>query len=213
MGKVKVSAFSISLDGYGAAPEQSQKEPFGKGGMVLADWMRNTRHFHKMFGGSGGSAGVDDKIASDSMQGFGAWIMGRNMFSPFRGPLEDSWKGWWGEEPLYHAPVFVLTHHGRKPMEMKGGTTFHFITEGPEAALKQARAAAGGKDVRVGGGVATVRQFLEKRLLDQIHLAVAPVVLGKGENLFSGLDLAALGYKVVSTTPGEGATHVYIERA
>jgi len=213
MGKLKAAAFSISLDGYGAAPNQSIDNPFGVGGMVLPAWMLKTRYFHKMIGQEGGDTGVSDQIAHRSMENLGAWIMGRNMFGPVRGQWpDDSWKGWWGDEPPYHTPVFVLTHHARAPIEMAGGTTFHFVTDGIEAALERARAAAGDKDIRVGGGVATVRQYLQARLLDEVHLAVSPVLLGSGENLFAGIDLPKLGYVCVESVPTPDATHVRLER-
>jgi dihydrofolate reductase len=213
MGKLKAAAFSISLDGFGAAPGQSLDNPFGVGGMVLLAWMLKTRYFHKMTGREGGDTGIGDQVAHRSMENLGAWIMGRNMFSPLRGPwLDDSWKGWWGDEPPYRTPVFVLTHHARAPIEMKGGTTFHFVTDGIEAALERARAAAGDKDIRVGGGVATVRQYLAAGLLDEVGLAVSPVLLGAGENLFAGLDLPKLGYTCAESVATPDATHVRLER-
>jgi dihydrofolate reductase len=213
MGKLKAAAFSVSLDGFGAAPGQSIDNPFGVGGMVLPAWMLKTRYFHKMIGKEGGDTGIGDQLAHRSMENLGAWIMGRNMFGPVRGPWPDeSWKGWWGDEPPYHTPVFVLTHHARAPIEMAGGTTFHFVTDGIEAALERARAAAGDKDIRVGGGTATVRQYLQARLLDELHLAFSPVLLGAGENLFAGLDLPKLGYSVVKSEPTPDATHVWLER-
>jgi dihydrofolate reductase len=213
VGKLKAAAFSISLDGYGAALNQSIDNPFGVGGMVLPAWMLKTRYFHKMTGQVGGDTGISDQIAHRSMENLGAWIMGRNMFGPVRGSWpDDSWKGWWGDEPPYHTPVFVLTHHARAPIEMAGGTTFHFVTDGIEAALERARAAAGDKDIRVGGGVATVRQYLQARLLDEVSLAVSPVLLGSGENLFAGIDLPKLGYVCVESVPTPDATHVRLER-
>jgi len=213
MSKVRVAAFGISLDGYGAGPDQSLDHPMGRGGMALHQWVLPTRFFHAMQGKEGGTTGLDDDFARRGFDNVGAWILGRNMFGPVRGPWPDqSWKGWWGEEPPYHCPVFVLTHHERPPLEMKGGTIFHFVTDGIEAALARAQEAARGKDVRIGGGVATVRQYLEARLIDALHLAVAPVLLGGGENLFAGLDLPALGYRVTSHEASEAATHVIIER-
>ncbi len=177
-------------------------------------WAFGTRTFRAMFGQEGGGDGVDERFAAASFEGVGAWILGRNMFGPVRGPWPDeSWTGWWGDEPPYHVPVFVLTHHARAPLVMKGGTTFHFVTDGAEAALDAARAAAGGRDVRIGGGVATVRQYLEARAIDELHLAVSPVLLGQGENLFTGLDLPALGYVVAETVAGERAEHVIVRRA
>ena len=213
MGKVKAAAFCVSLDGFGAALGQDIDNPFGVGGMVLPAWILKTRYFHEMTGQEGGDTGIGDQIAHRAMENLGAWIMGRNMFGPVRGPWpDDSWKGWWGEEPPYHTDVFVLTHHPRAPIEMKGGTTFHFVTEGIDAALARARAAAGDKDIRIGGGVATIRQYLQARLLDELHLAFAPVFLGKGEHLFTGIDLPGLGYACVETVPTPDATHVRLVR-
>jgi len=213
MSKLVVRAFSISLDGYGAALEQSLENPFGKGGMVLPQWAFPTRTFQKMFGKEDGETGVDEDFAARSFENVGAWILGRNMFGPVRGPWpDDSWKGWWGDNPVYHTPVFILTHHARAPLVMQGGTTFHFVTDGIESALSQAREAAGGKDVRVGGGVATVRQYLAKGLIDEMHLAQTPVLLGSGENLFAGLDLAALGYAVSERVSSPKATHVTVRK-
>lgn len=211
MSKLVVRAFSISLDGYGAAPEQSLENPFGKGGMVLPQWAFPTRTFQRMFGKEDGETGIDEDFAARSFENIGAWILGRNMFGPVRGPWpDDSWKGWWGDNPVYHTPVFILTHHARAPLVMQGGTTFHFVTDGIDSALRQAREAAGGKDVRVGGGVATVRQYLAKGLIDEMHLAQAPVLLGSGENLFAGLDLAALGYAVSERVSSPKATHITV---
>ncbi|MGZ8310720.1 MAG: dihydrofolate reductase family protein, partial [Allosphingosinicella sp.] len=189
--------------------------PLGRGGESLHEWVFPTATFRRQVlgKGEGGTAGVDEDFAASAMQGLGAWILGRNMFAPSRGPWpDDGWKGWWGEEPPYHVPVFVLTHHARPPLEMAGGTTFHFVTGGIADALEQARAAAGSQDVRIGGGAATVRQYLAARLIDELHLAVAPILLGRGEALYAGLDLPALGYEVVATTAGEAATHSVIRR-
>ncbi len=195
MSRVCAGAFSLSLDGFGAGPDQSLENPLGVNGMVLHEWAFKTRTFRTMFGQEGGETGVDDQFAARSFENVGAWILGRNMFGPVRGPWPDEhWKGWWGANPPYHVPVFVLTHYARAPIVMEGGTTFHFITDGIESALRQAQAAAGGKDIRVGGGVSTVQQFLRAGQIDEMHLAVAPVFLGAGENLFAGLDLRALGY-------------------
>jgi dihydrofolate reductase len=218
IGKLKVLAFSVSLDGCGAGPRQSLEHPMGHGGMALHGWVLKTRTFQRMHGSdpAGGSTGVDDDFAARSFDGIGAWILGRNMFGPVRGPWPDeAWRGWWGDEPPYHCPVFVLTHHARDPIEMCGGTVFHFVTGGIHEALDLARAAAAatGQDVRLGGGVATLRQYLQAGLVDEMHLAVSPVLLGAGEALFAGLDLPALGYRVVRQVAGEGATHVLIERA
>ena len=213
MSKVRVAAFAVSLDGYGAGPGQSVDHPMGRGGMALHQWVLPTRTFRAMFGEKGGTTGVDEEFARRGFENVGAWILGRNMFGPVRGPWPDEeWKGWWGEEPPYHCPVFVLTHHARAPLEMRGGTIFHFVTDGIEAALDCAREAAGGKDIRIGGGIATVLQYLEARLIDELHLAVAPILLGGGENLFAGLDLPALGYRVTEHSASEAATHVIIER-
>jgi dihydrofolate reductase len=213
MSRVRVGGFSISLDGFGAGPEQSLENPLGLRGQELHQWLFGTRFFHEMIGQPGGSDGVDQAYADRAMRGFGAFILGRNMFGPVRGPWADeSWKGWWGDDPPYHAPTFVLTHHPRDPIEMAGGTTFHFVTEGIEAALDQAKAAAGDLDVKIGGGVETVRQYLRAGAVDEMHLALSPVLLGQGELLLAGLDLPALGFGVVEHMAGEGATHVVLAR-
>lgn len=213
MAKLKVLSFGVSLDGFGAGPDQSLENPLGVRGPEIMEWVFPTRFFQSMQGKSGGETGIDNEIAEQSFAGIGAWILGRNMFGPVRGPWPDeNWKGWWGDEPPYHVPVFVLTHHPRKPLPMAGGTTFHFVTEGIEAALEQAKDAAGGKDVRLGGGVATVRQYLQAGLIDELHLALRPVLLGRGEALFAGLDLHALGYECKRSVAGERATHVYLGR-
>ena len=210
---VKVQCFSMSLDGFGAGPRQDLQNPLGVGGPSMFEWFFATRAFRAMHGGEGGETGVDNQMAERGMAGLGAWILGRNMFGPVRGPWPDeSWKGWWGDEPPYHVPVFVLTHHARAPLTMQGGTTFHFVTEGFASALRQAQAAAGDRDVRIGGGVATVRQALEAGVVDEMHLAVRPVLLGEGENLWHGLDLPALGYHVAEVIQGERATHVMVRR-
>jgi dihydrofolate reductase len=214
MSKVRVASFGISIDGFGAGPAQDKDNPLGVRGMELHNWFHPTRTFQRMFGDGTGSTGIDDDFAARSMDNVGAFILGRNMFGPIRGAwADDEWRGWWGDNPPYHAPVFVLTHHARAPLEMEGGTTFHFVTDGPEAALDRARAAANGLDVKIGGGVATIRQFLEARLIDEMHLAVSPIVLGEGENLFEGLNLPALGYRVVDSRQGEAALHIVIGRA
>jgi dihydrofolate reductase len=213
MGKVRVAAFSISLDGFGAGPGQDLNNPLGVRGFELHAWFQNTEAFKKMHGQSGGSQGVDNDFAARSFENVGAWILGRNMFGPVRGPWkDDSWKGWWGDNPLYHTPVFVLTHHARSPLAMEGGTTFHFVTEGLESALRQAKEAAKDKDVRIGGGVSVVRQYLAADRIDEMHLAVSPVLLGEGEALFSGINLPELGFTPVRNVPGENATHVFIEK-
>jgi dihydrofolate reductase len=213
MGKLRASAFSVSLDGFGAGPNQDLEHPFGVGGMELTNWLFKTRMFHEMIGQVGGTTDTDDRFARNSMENLGAWIMGRNMFGPLRGQWPDhSWKGWWGDNPPYHVPVFVLTHHPRPSIEMEGGTVFHFVTDGIAAALQRAIDVAGDKDVRVGGGVSVIRQYLQAGLLDELHLAVSPVLLGTGENLFSGLDLPALGFVCAASVPGPNATHVTVVR-
>jgi dihydrofolate reductase len=213
MSRVLVRSFGVSLDGYGAGPSQSLQNPLGVGGPEMMAWFMSTRVWRAMHGQADGETGADNGVAELGFQNIGAWILGRNMFGPVRGPWpDDSWKGWWGEEPPYHVPTFVLTHHARAPLEMKGGTTFHFVTDGIESALKQAKAAAGARDVRVGGGVATVRQYLEARLIDELHLAVRPVLLGAGEKLLDGLDARALGYEVAKTVMGERAMHVFLRK-
>ena len=213
MSKVRVAAFSISIDGYGAGPRQDLQNPLGVRGTELHRWFFPTDIFKKMQGQSGGSTGIDNEIAARSFENVGAWILGRNMFGPVRGAWkDDSWKGWWGPNPPYHTPVFVLTHHARAPLEMEGGTTFHFITEGVESALKQAKEAARGKDVRIGGGVSVLRQYLGAGQIDEVHLAVSPVLLGEGENLFAGINFSQLGFSVMKSVAGENATHVWIEK-
>lgn len=213
MGRVRVAGFSLSLDGFGAGPEQSLDNPLGQRGPEMFNWFFGTKTFRAMTGRDGGSDGVDEAFAHRSMDGFGAFILGRNMFGPIRGDWpDDVWKGWWGDNPPYHAPTFILTHHPRAPIVMEGGTTFHFVTEGIEVALERAREAAGDADVKIGGGVATVRQYLQAGLVDEMHVALSPVLLGRGEALFSGLDLSALGYRVTESTPSELATHIVIKR-
>lgn len=213
MQTVKVSAFTISLDGFGAGPDQSLEHPLGIGGTDLHAWLLPTRTFEQMNGRSGGTTGVDDEFAREAMANVGAWIMGRNMFGPIRGEWPDrSWRGWWGEDPPYQTDVFVLTHHPREPLPMEGGTTFHFVTGGIHEALERARAAAGDKHVRIGGGVATVRQYLKAGLVDELHLVVSPVVLGGGEHLLHGLDLRACGLEHVRYVPSETAAHHVLTR-
>jgi dihydrofolate reductase len=213
MAKLRVQSFAISIDGYGAGPGQDLEHPLGIGGPELFDWAFRTRTWHQMHGQPDGETGVDDDIAAQGFAGLGAWILGRNMFGPVRGPWPDeSWKGWWGEEPPYHVPVFVLTHHPRKPLTMAGGTEFHFVTEGIHAALQQATQAAGERDVRLGGGVATIRQYLQAGLIDELHVAMVPVLLGRGEHLLAGLDLPALGYECVERIAGVRATHVILRK-
>ena len=214
MSKVRVASFSVSLDGYGAGPDQDLQNPMGVGGMVLHAWAFPTRTFKKMHGAEGGSTGVDETFAARGFENVGAWILGRNMFGPVRGPwLNEDWKGWWGDTPPYHVPVYVLTHQAREPLVMQGGTTFYFVTEGMEVALRRAIDAAHGRDVRIGGGTTTVRQYLRARLIDEMHLAVSPKLLGRGENLFEGIDLPALGYQTVERVAGENATHVVIAKS
>jgi len=201
------------LDGFGAGPAQSLEDPLGKRGAELHRWLVGTKTFKTMFGEGGGSEGVDDDYGRRSMEGFGAFILGRNMFGPVRGEWPDgTWTGWWGDNPPYHAPTFILTHHPRDPIVMEGGTTFHFVTDGIHAALERARAAAGDLDVKIGGGVSTVRQYLRGGLIDELHFAFSPVMLGKGEAMFESLDLPALGYRVTETAPTELATHVVLSR-
>jgi dihydrofolate reductase len=213
MPKVRVSAFSISLDGYGAGPDQSLENPLGVGGVGLHEWVFATRTFRQMFGQDGGATGIDDDFAARAMADIGAWILGRNMFGPIRGEWPDeSWKGWWGDNPPYHCPVFVLTHHPRAPITMEGGTTFHFVSDGIEAALRRAREAANGRDVRIGGGVATIRQYLQADLIDEMHLVVSPALLGRGENLLGGLDLTRLGFAVSEHVPTPHATHIVLAK-
>ncbi|WP_254509494.1 dihydrofolate reductase family protein [Anatilimnocola floriformis] len=208
MTRLLVRGFTISLDGYGAGPEQSRENPLGVGGEELHNWLVSSRTFQQILGKEGGDSGIDNDFAARSMSGIGAWILGRNMFGPIRGEWPDeSWRGWWGNNPPYHAPVFVLTHHQRPPLEMEGGTVFHFVTEGIEAALEQARAAAGAQDIRLLGGAATIRQYLQARFVDEMHLAVSPRLLGSGEHLLTGLDLPALGYKIAECIPSDKAVH------
>ena len=221
MSRLRVNAFSISVDGYGAGPDQALENPMGVGGMALHRWVIDTRTFAstnpeaaRALGGDGvGRGGVDDDFAARSFGNLGAWILGRNMFGPIRGPWpDDDWKGWWGGNPPYHVPVFVLTHHARAPLAMEGGTTFHFVTDGIQAALARAKEAAGGKDVRLGGGVATIRQYLAAGLIDELHLAISPVLLGRGEHLLAGIDLVRLGYRCTEHVATERATHVVLAR-
>lgn len=213
MTKLRVHNFSISLDGYGAGPRQSLKDPLGVGGEDLHGWYVATRAFQETHGKSGGTTGPDNDFARRGMAGVGAWIMGRNMFGPVRGPWpDDAWRGWWGKNPPYHAPVFVLTHHARPAATMAGGTVFHFVTGGIHDALQRAREAAEGRDIQLGGGVATVRAYLEARLIDEMHVAIAPVLLGSGEHLLGGIDLPALGYHCAEHAATAGATHIVIKR-
>ncbi len=213
MSKLRVLSFAISIDGYGAGPDQDLQHPLGVGGPELMEWFFHTRLWRRMHGQEDGETGVDNGIVEQAFAGIGAWILGRNMFGPVRGPWPDeSWRGWWGEEPPYHTPVFVLTHHARAPLQMAGGTEFHFVTGGIEAALELAKAAAGAKDVRLGGGVATVRQYLRAGLVDEMHLALRPVLLGRGEHLWHDIDMRALGYECTKGVAGERATHLFLRR-
>jgi dihydrofolate reductase len=216
MSRLTVRGYTISLDGFGAGPRQSFDEPLGVGGESLHGWLVNTRTFkgtHDADPASGAGSDIDEEFAAQAMAGLGAWIMGRNMFAASRGPWpDDGWRGWWGKNPPYHVPVFVLTHHARPPLEMEGGTVFHFVTDGIEAALERARAAAGGKDIRVGGGASTIRQYLKARLIDEMHIAVSPMLLGDGEHLFAGLDLTTLGYRCTRSVASDKAAHYIVER-
>jgi dihydrofolate reductase len=221
MSQLRAHSFSITIDGYGAGPGQDLQNPLGVGGLKVFEWFFPTRTWQRMHGSEGGEIGVDDDVAAKGFENIGAYILGRNMFGPIRGPWSggtggpegpDEWKGWWGDEPPYHTPVFVLTHYPRAPLEMAGGTTFHFVTEGIHSALEQAKAAANGQDIRLGGGVSTIRQYLNAALIDELRLAIVPVLLGSGENLFYGLNLPALGYECAERIEGARATHVTIRK-
>jgi dihydrofolate reductase len=221
MSRLRVNAFSISIDGLGAGPDQGLANPLGVGGEALHEWMFGTQTFNKLYPGSAGSptadqvgrVGADDDFTARGLANLGAWILGRNMFGPVRGPwTDDSWKGWWGSNPPYHVPVFVLTHHARAPIEMEGGTTFYFVTDGIHAALARAKQAAQGKDIRIGGGVATIREYLSAGLIDELHLAIAPVLLGRGEHLLAGIDTVSLGYKCTEHASTDRATHVVLTK-
>jgi dihydrofolate reductase len=213
LSKLRVNCFTISVDGYGAGLNQSLENPLGAGGRGLHEWLFPTRTFQKMFGRDGGETGVDDDFAARGFENVGAWVLGRNMFGPVRGAWpDDGWKGWWGDNPPYHCPVFVLTHHARKSFMMKGGTTFHFVTDGIQAALERASEAAAGKDVRLGGGVATIREYLRAGLIDELHLAIAPVLLGCGEHLFGGLNIRTLGYQCSAHIPSPKAAHIVLKK-
>ena len=213
MPRLRVHAFSLSIDGFGAGPEQSLDNPLGVGGQALHKWAFATQTFQRIFGNEGGTTGVDDGFAARGFDNIGAWILGRNMFGPVRGAWpDDNWKGWWGENPPYHTPVFVLTRYPRAPIVMQGGTTFNFVTGGVDAALQQAVAAADGRDVRLGGGVATLRQYLRAGLIDELHVAIAPVLLGSGEHLFADMDMLKLGYVCEETVATPNATHVVMSK-
>lgn len=217
MSKLVVRCFSISLDGYGAGPNQDLENPMGIGGMVLHKWVFATNAFKRMHNNIAETlevgSGIDEEFAANAFDNIGAWILGRNMFGPIRGPWpDDAWKGWWGEEPPYHTPVFVLTNFSRPPLEMKGGTTFYFVTDGIQSALEQAQKAANGKDIRLGGGVATIKEYLMAGLVDELHLALSPTLLGTGENLFEGVNLAALGYQCVEFIPSKAVGHMILKK-
>ncbi len=213
MTRVRVESFTISIDGYGAGPNQDLNEPLGVGGKELHQWFIPTRTFQQAHGAGDGTTGVDDDFAARGFKNVGAWILGRNMFGPVRGPWPDlNWNGWWGDNPPYHVPVFVLTHHARPSIQMEGGTIFHFVTGGIHEALERAREAASGKDVRVGGGADVIRQYLHEGLIDELHIAISPILLGSGERLFEGADLRALGYECVEFVGTEKATHIVIRR-
>jgi dihydrofolate reductase len=214
MSKLRVESFTMSLDGFGAGPDQDINNPLGVGGTALHGWAMSTRTFQKnVFGNDGGAVGLDEEYAARGFQNLGAWILGRNMFGPVRGPWPDErWRGWWGENPTYHVPVYVVTHHARPPLVMEGGTTFYFVTEGIEVALERAREAAGGKDVRVGGGANIIQQYLRQRLIDEMHIAISPVLLGSGERLFEEVNLPALGYACTRCESSDLATHVIFTR-
>ncbi len=213
MSRFCIRSFGVSLDGFSAGPDQDLQNPLGVGGAALFDWAWATRTFRQMHGQEGGTTSVDDDFAARGFHNIGAWILGRNMFGPIRGPWpDDKWKGWWGDTPPYHTPVFVLTHHPRESITMNGGTTFHFVTDGIHAALQKATEAAQGQDVRLGGGVATVRQYLQEGLVDDMHLAISPVLLGAGENLFTGIDLPKLGYERTEHVPTQNVTHVFFTK-
>lgn len=215
MSRLRVESFTLSIDGFGAGPDQDLDNPLGLGGASLHGWALATRTFQRnLFGSESGETGVDDDFAARGFENVGAWILGRNMFGPVRGPWPDeSWRGWWGDNPVYHVPVFVLTHHARAPLVMEGGTTFHFVTDGIDAALARARESAKGKDVRVGGGVNVIQQYLRRRLIDEMHIVISPVLLGSGERLFERVDLPALGYSCTRHVATPRATHLVLSRA
>ena len=211
--KLRVHCFTISIDGFGAGPKQDVDNPLGVGGVALHEWALATRTFRQMFGGDGGTTGIDDDFAARGFDNIGAWILGRNMFGPVRGPWpDDSWKGWWGDNPPYHTPVFVLTNYPRASITMGGGTTFHFVTEGIHAALQRAGDAAKGKDIRLGGGVATIRQYLRAGLVDEMHIAISPILLGSGEHLLAGIDALMLGYHCTEHVTSPNATHIVLTK-
>jgi len=213
MSKLRVNSFTISIDGYGAGPNQSLEQPLGLGGENLHEWMVVTKTFKQLNGDGGGTTGVDDEFTARGFENVGAWILGRNMFGPVRGSWpDDSWKDWWGDTPPYHTPVFVLTHHSRESLVMRGGTTFHFVTDGIHAALARAHQAANGQDIRLGGGVATIRQYLQAGLIDELHIAISPILLGSGEHLFANLDMLELGYHCSEYVPTARAMHCVLTK-
>jgi dihydrofolate reductase len=213
MTRLRVHSFAVSIDGYGAGPGQDRANPLGVGGIALHEWVFATRTFRQMSGSDGGTTGIDDDFAARGFANIGAWILGRNMFGPFRGPwADDKWKGWWGDNPPYHTPVFVLTNHPRPSITMDGETVFHFVADGIQAALKRATEASNGQDIRLGGGVATIRQYLCAGLVDELHLAISPVLLGSGEHLLTGIDLTQLGYQCVEHVATQNATHVVLAK-
>jgi dihydrofolate reductase len=213
VSRLRVHNFSISLDGYGAGPNQGTEDPLGRGGLALHEWLTRTRTFRRFFEGDDGATGPDDDFAARGFENIGAWILGRNMFGPIRGDWpDDTWRGWWGDSPPYHTDVFVLTHHQRQPIKMEGGTTFHFVIDGIRAALERARSVARGKDVGLGGGVSTIRQYLQARLIDEVHIAIAPVILGSGEHLLHGIDTPGLGYACTEHVTTDHATHFVLTK-
>lgn len=215
MSKLRVASFSMSIDGYGAGPNQSLENPLGEGGMKLHEWVFPTRTFQQMHGDKSaeGTTGIDEDFAARGFRNIGAWILGRNMFGPVRGAWPDmNWKGWWGNNPPYHTPVFVLTHHPRESLAMEGDTTFHFVTGDIHDVLERAKEAAKGMDVRLGGGVETIRQYLRARLIDELHIAISPVLLGSGEHLFSGIDMTTLGYYCAEHVSSSMATHLILKK-
>ena len=213
MTKLTVCAFALSLDGYGAGANQTREAPMGVHGEGLHKWFFPTETFRAMQGKSGGERGIDNDFAARGFENMGAWIMGRNMFTHSRGPWpDDDWKGWWGPNPPYHVPTFVLTHHPRESITMEGGTVFHFVTDGIHSALERARDAAKGKDIRLGGGVSTVRQYLQAGLIDEMHLTVSPILLGAGENLLAGIDTVSLGYECTEYVGSTLTSHFVLTR-
>ena len=214
MSRLRVESFSMSIDGFSAGPNQSLENPLGVGGQALHEWAFPTATFQRMFGHDAGTTGIDNDFAARGFSNIGAWILGRNMFGPIRGPWpDDTWKGWWGDDPPYHTPVFVLTHHPREPITMKGGTTFHFVTDGIYSALERAKEAANGSDVRLGGGVATIHQYLRAGLVDQLHITISPILLGSGEKLLADIDLLSLGFRCVEHVATNMATHVVLKKS